>query len=490
MKRLLSTVILLSILTGLTACQNAESPQPKNSETTKTEVTTEINSESSTQENRLSVSDDLETVDYNGREFNILLRGKLAYEFDAELTGDVLDDAIYNRNRTVEERFNIKIVTHPIGNANNSNILEVADKSILAGDDAYQLLAGYTYHCAPGSVNGNYVNWYDVPNVNFDKPWWSKGFIDEASVNGKVFVATGDLSLLFNEVTLGVLFNKNLAASLNIDNLYSTVINGDWTLDLMREYCALATQDLNGDGIMDENDRWGLGINTYTHIDCFLYAFNVPVTSRNANGVPELAINSQKMIDVLDKVYSFLIDSGDVYVCQDPTQSFMPGMFESDKGLFMTTWLGNCANLRDMNTDFGIIPYPKFDETQEDYSTYYLDRASSFLVPVTADLDYTGIIVEALAAESYKRVIPAFYELALKSKYARDNESQEMIDIILSNVRFDFGNIYTYAIGGSLGPGHLLRDCIIKKNKDFASLYASKEATYNTNLKQLIEKFN
>ena len=67
-----------------------------------------------------------------------------------------------------------------------------------------------------------------------------------------------------------------------------------------------------------------------------------------------MVINSEKMISVLDKVYSFLIDSGDVFVYEHPTDSFEPGMFESGKGLFMTTWLGNCANLREMDADFGI----------------------------------------------------------------------------------------------------------------------------------------
>ena len=114
----------------------------------------------------------------------------------------------------------------------------------------------------------------------------------------------------------------------------------------------------------------GLGINTYTHIDCFLYAFEVPVVEKISEGIPEMVINSEKMISVLDKVYSFLIDSGDVFVYEHPTDSFEPGMFESGKGLFMTTWLGNCANLREMDADFGIIPYPKWDESQEHYSTY------------------------------------------------------------------------------------------------------------------------
>lgn len=487
-KTKLFSILLAALFTfNLTACaSDASDDIVTETGTTVPETTTEL----SDADSRQLVSDDLETVDFGGREFNILSRTNFTYEFDAEQTGDIVDDAVYNRNRTVEERFNVDIITHAYGEGNAANVLEVSDKSILAGDDAYQLISAYTYLAATGSTNGNYMNWYEMPYINFDKPWWAKGFIEAASIHDTVFIATGDLSLLYNEVTLAMLFNKELTDELQIDNLYDTVRDGEWTFDKLMEYSALAANDLNGDGNMDQNDRWGLGINTYTHIDCFLYAFEVPVVEKNSEGIPEMVINSEKMISVLDKVYSFLIDSGDVFVYEHPTDSFEPGMFESGKGLFMTTWLGNCANLREMDADFGIIPYPKWDESQEHYSTYYLDRTSSFLVPVIADVEFVGIITEAMAAESYKQVIPAFYETALLTKFTRDNESQEMIELILSNVKFDFGNIYTHTIaGGGSGPGHLLRLCILNKNKDFASMYASNEANFQSNLDKLIEKF-
>ena len=487
-KAKLFSILLAALFTfNLTACaSDASDDIVTETGTTVSETTTEL----SDADSRRLVSDDLETVDFGGREFNILSRTNFTYEFDAEQTGDIVDDAVYNRNRTVEERFNVDIITHAYGEGNMANVLEVSDKSILAGDDAYQLISAYTYLAATGSTNLNYMNWYEMPHINFDKPWWAKGFIEAASIHDTVFIATGDLSLLYNEVTLAMLFNKELADELQIDNLYETVRDGEWTFDKLIEYSALAANDLNGDGNMDQNDRWGLGINTYTHIDCFLYAFEVPVVEKNSEGIPEMVINSEKMISVLDKVYSFLIDSGDVFVYEHPTDSFEPGMFESGKGLFMTTWLSNCANLREMDADFGIIPYPKWDESQEHYSTYYLDRTSSFLVPVIADVEFVGIITEAMAAESYKQVIPAFYETALLTKFTRDNESQEMIELILSNVKFDFGNIYTHTIaGGGSGPGHLLRLCILNKNKDFASVYASNEAKFQSNLDKLSEKF-
>jgi hypothetical protein len=111
--------------------------------------------------------------------------------------------------------------------------------------------------------------------------------------------------------------------------------------------------------------------------------------------------------------------------------------------MFLPELLGNAQLLRGMDTDFGIIPYPKWDEYQENYLTTSVAYFSLFCVPVTVrNLEMTGIITEALCVESYKKVIPAFYEVSLKTKLARDDESSEMIDIIRSGLTFDFGKIY------------------------------------------------
>lgn len=214
----------------LTGCGGNGTSDPKNTSDAenRSDETTAIDTANlSDAERRQLVSDDLKTVKYDGREFNILSRINFTYEFDSEQTGDVLNDAIYNRNRTVEERFDVKIVTHAYGEGNGANILELANKSIEAGDDEYQLLSAYSYLAAPGSLNGLYTNWYDVPNVNFEKPWWEKDYIDEASINGITYLAIGDLSLLFNEVKLAVFFNKQIAEDIHMENPYELVKSGD-----------------------------------------------------------------------------------------------------------------------------------------------------------------------------------------------------------------------------------------------------------------------
>ena len=58
--------------------------------------------------------------------------------------------------------------------------------------------------------------------------------------------------------------------------------------------------------------------------------------------------------------------------------------------------------------------------------------------------EFAGIILEAVAAESSRTLRPAYYEITLKTKGARDVESEQMLDIIIQNRIFDPGLIYNF----------------------------------------------
>lgn len=494
MKKLLSLLLVCLFVVTAAGCGGAD----KKEEAPATAAATSAETEEATTEHELSdaekralLKDNVPDKNYNGKDYNILSRVNFAYEFDSEMKGDVLSDALYERNAIIEDRFNVKIKTIALGtDKNNYDVLEDANKAIAAGDDAYTLLSAYRWKAAPGSLNGGYVDLYTAAPIDFAQPWWCKDFVDEASINGRVYLATGALSILFQECTLGVFFNKKLASDLKLGDLYSLVRAGDWTLDKLIEYSALAARDANGDGKMDENDVWGVGVNRYTHVDALMFALDIPMTARDKNGIPQYVINSEKMVSAVEKIVAFLRTSDDAYVCDDGVKAFKDGMFENNQGLFMTSWLGNAATLREMEADFGIIPYPKWDKAQENYQTMSLDRASTFLIPVTADKSYSASIAEAMACQSYKTVVPAFYDTALKTKYARDDESQEMIEIILEHVVFDFADIYSQTLGGDASSaGKMLRTLVWNKDPNFASKWAS-VADSNEKLKNdLIAKF-
>lgn len=485
LKRSLSILLLCAIVTSTLACgETADdsdvTTEGGSSETTTAEVT-----------GRDAVSDNLPDKDYNGATFTILNRTGFEYEFTAEETGDVLDDAIYNRNITVEDRFNIKLETYTVDcnwGDEATAFNNMLRSSIMAGDGAFDLVAGYAATIPSIVADGIFMNWNELDYVDFSQPWWSEEIADELTINGKTFMMTGDLSLALWKGMKCIYFNKQLATDYQLGDLYSIVDSGDWTLDKLEELTTNIYEDVNGDGIHDENDIYGFLTFGTTAIDSMKEAFEVKVTEKGTDGFPEIVLNNERTIEVIDNLISYIFDSGFVYMPTDLTEAGEEAQlvrFSDGGGVFLTANLGNAETLRAMNDDFGILPYPKYDSNQTNYHSTSHDNLSLFEVPIDApDPEMTAIITEALSAESYKQVIPAFYDIALKTKAARDNDSAAMIDIIRDGLIFDWGYLHSNALGG---VGHLFVELIRSNNRNFASKYETNAATYEQKLDEVLE---
>ena len=443
---------------------------------------------------RENAEDGLPEKDFGGAAFNILQRTEWNYEFSAETeNGDVVNDAVYKRNLAVEERFNVKINTVDVDGiwGKQDGFVNRVKNSVSAGDDEFNLIAGYAAYMPRLSSQGFVMNLHELPYINFDKAWWSTDLKDNLTINGKMFFMTGDLSLSLWEDILAIYFNKKMIADYAVENPYELVRTGKWTIDKLDEICKGVYRDVDGDGKSTEkSDIFGYATDTTNFVDGFYGAFDCPVIKKGEDGIPYHAQNIQKMADITDKIFAFLWENPGVYA--NATSSSEPEnlyryIFQEDRSMFLPELLGNAQTLRDMDTDFGIVPYPKWDEQQEKYLTTSVAYFSLFCVPVTVkDFEMTGMITEALCAESYKKVIPAFYEVALKSKYSRDDESAEMIDIIRSGLTFDFGKIYVTELAYSM---NILRDLMSAKNHNFVSTFEKNEKKFNAALEKVLKTF-
>ena len=147
---------------------------------------------------RSEISDNLPDVDYDGAEFNILCRTEWAYEFSvAEQTGDLVSDAIYERNSKVEDRFNVDLVYSEVDGSwgAQNTFLNTLNNSILAGDGAYDLVAGYQAYMITPAMEGYFLNILDLDYIDASAPWWSKQCNDSITVNGKLYLTTGDIAI-------------------------------------------------------------------------------------------------------------------------------------------------------------------------------------------------------------------------------------------------------------------------------------------------------
>ncbi|MBQ7719248.1 MAG: hypothetical protein IJT56_01580 [Clostridia bacterium] len=426
--------------------------------------------------------------DFGGRTFTILTRNSMEYEFLAEeQTGDIINDAVYERNHAIEDRYNVKInlvakeTTWGGGDKFNSEL----DASIMAGDSDYDMVAGYAAMILGAVQQGLFVNWYDVPHIDITKPWWSPQIADSLTINGRMYAMTGDIALSIWEGMVCMYYNKKLADSYSTGDVYQTVKDGSWTFDRFLSVVSKVSGDLDGDTKYTDADLYGYVSSYSTPIDSFMPAFDIQVVKRGDDGWLYYTINSEKTVSALEKMKA-LFFSGDNFALTNGTSDFRK-IFKEDRSLFYAADLRQSANLRDMETDYGIVPYPKFDDLQEKYYSTSTDGFSLILFPSTVkDTEFVGLITEALCSVSSSVIIPTYYDVALKDKYNRDSQSSEMLDIIRDSLIYDVGYLNSFALDTA---GHLFVQLVREGKTDFASAYAKKEKTFQKRLDKMLEAY-
>lgn len=480
MKKALSLLILFAVLIGSISC--GASPETLPSVTDDSGPAAGTTAEPEPERN------------FNGADFNVLIRKEWAYEFDIEQqTGDLVNDAVYQRNLTVADRYNAKIAfTQVDGGWDEREIfLNVLNSAVLAGDDSFDMVAGYQAYIVTPALQGLFLNVLDLDSIDPDADWWSQKCSDSITVNGKLHMITGDIALTLWESIYVMVFNKSIAGQHGIGDVYGAVNDGKWTLDAFGSMAAMVSGDLDGDGKYTDTDLYGYASSNDNHVKVWFVPVSVQIVSRGDDGFMKMSFRSERAQNALEKLV-------DIYKAQSTYGKFDTfdetyigytdsNMFTENQVLFASAYLQTASRLRSMDTDFGIIPLPKYDENQDEYITTVHDSTSMICFPVTArDPEMSAFLTEALCRESSAGVVPVYYEGALKSKYSRDTESAAMIDLIRDSVTFDFGAVYTVPMGGIVG---FFGTLISEGKTDFASAYASRESAYEAKLEEINAAF-
>lgn len=474
-KRIVTGLILAAMLTQ-TACGDLSDSSG---------ITDSLNSDvvSSNAENTdMSPLYEMEKKDYGEREFRISVNQRYTDEmWVEEETGDICNDAVYDRNVKVEDYFNVTIKT--VISADEQTQLSDISKNIAAGDDVYELTAVYTYLAGGPVLEGCYYNWKDIPVVDFSRDWWVADANEAFNIKGNQFVAVGDLSITTLLLSYAVFFNQRIAEEYKFPDLYQTVIDGNWTIDEMIRLTKDMYQDLNNDGQLDKNDFYGFGGDKATNLDNWTVGFDIPLISKNESGEPVVDIDLDRMQTALEKLNMLFWDNNSFMSWGDEIELFANG-----NSAFITTWINNAfTTFRSMEDDYGIIPYPKFDEEQESYYSNAMDNYSLLSVPKTVrDIEFVGTITEALTRENHFSVVPAYYDVALGSKYARDEQSIAMLDIIMEGRRYDFSILHSSVLEDL---PYMFRETVRVAGDNIVSKYATIESKVKEGLKTLVEKY-
>lgn len=441
-----------------------------------------------------------EDVKFEGKTFTILCRednalGEFLHEVKAdEDATELVNEAVYKRNSATQERFGLaelKAYAIPGQWAAKDDFINTFKNSILADSRAFDMIVSQQAYMADPALTELYYNFYDVPYVgeNLNAKYYFQDAIKELSVNNSLKFLVGDYCLTFWEYLYVMYFNKQLAENNQLEDLYALVKDGKWTIDKCIEMSKGVYQDLNGDSWPGEEDSFGYITDISNTTDLFFSAFDVQPTSKDEDGNHAITIDQSKMVDVLSKIISFK-KTDDVYTFTSysgNTQDEIPldGIFQENRALFYPERLFKAQKFRGMETDFGIIPYPKWNEQQEGYYTQSQDGYSVMVIPTDApDVAMSGAVIEVMSAISNAIVIPAYYDQALKSKYARDDQSGEMLDLVRDGIKINFGFFY-----GSIGMGSIFRQLIGEENSNFASFYAVNKKGYERNLQKVLKTY-
>lgn len=444
--------------------------------------TTEAEKETDFWEN-VSIPD----VNYYGEEIVFLTREASEWStvdiYSPELNSDPINDAVYRRNDVVQSMCGV--VIHEI---RTSNATDAVQRDVLGGGMEYNAIAQKLGESAILASKGYLQNLWNVPYLDLSQSWWDQNAIAGLSIQNRLYFATGDLLISDNDGTFALLFNKQIADECAIENIYELVNNGTWTFEAMYEMEKRVCKDLNGNGKMEyDQDIMGIAVNEYTGY-CMMYTTGILIVDKDSDDIPEYVLDNQRTIDAISLSYLAI---GDTLIAANMNtvntkDSVENGVvcFGGGHALFMAECLQRVPRLRRCDVEFGILPFPKYNESQERYYSHMNEVGGVIAIPTTCrNLDATGIVLEAMAAYSTQTLTPAYYDIMLISMNVRDDESEPMLEMIMNNRIYDLGYVYDSSLSGYVNR---IANKFMDGKTDVASV---KPNSFIKQLQKLIKQF-
>ena len=458
MKRTLALILAMLVsLPVLASCGGTAA------ETEPTDTTSADTVPAETESPRLS--DDLPATDLDGWTMRILSHSDHLSTEDTfyayELTGEVVNDAIYERDIAVKERFNCEFTLTPGGEW--AKDVTMLTNSVHAGSRDYDV--SFLLPFATGGsviVGGVLYNMLEVDHINFDKPWWHTDMNNQYTIGGYLPFVSSDYLISSYQYANALIYNKKMAADYGVDNLYDMVRDGTWTFDAFERIITQFTADSDGDGTYTVNDTYGFASNMGYHAITWGYAAgNVSVHLDPASDSPvKLGWDNERFYDTCLWLYDILYGSNLTFEIGWDKECDIK--WDENRVFIQAIWLADLEKFRDCESDYGVLPYAKFNEEQDKYYTYVDARAGSLAIPIDAEketISKVGLILEAQSCASHYDTLPVYTDSIQNSRYARDAETVEMIEYIGAGRRWDIGysfsggdSTYVWAIYRNLKP--------------------------------------
>ncbi len=407
------------------------------------------------------------------------------------LNSDPVNDIIFERNKAVESRLNVKIERVLAG---NDWVVNQVITSVNSGSKDYDVMIERAWRGAPKTIDGYFANLRETEYLNFDQPWWMQGFNEVMQYKDLQFAVTGAM-LLSSYRRTHTTFNKKLFSDANQEYLYSYVENGTWTLDRQSALAPILSRD-NGNSVQDEGiDTFGFVTNTYTSVDPYWSACDIDIVSANNEDGYEWVFDTERMHDAMEKLLNLYYNSDNgtlVLTDDDSLQAKTRQIFSEGRAAMATLCIIALeeTQMRNMTDAYGVVPMPKYDEAQANYQSYMHDAFTIVAIPTTVQgdrLSETSAVLEAMASISYNMVRPVYYETTLRTKIAQDPQSAEMMEVVINGIYIDPGIVFSH----NLDSYHQsIQAILLSKTNSTVSYFKTKEKAAQKQLQSLTKKLD
>ena len=425
-----------------------------------------------------------ESSDHNGAEFVVFAADGRNELYDAEMNGDVLNDAVYQRRVDVEDYLGIKLrYEYQSSLWNEESQYVSALTSAIMADEPYSLVTGPVGFLSKLVTEGYFVNINEL-DIDLDNPWWVSGMRDTAEIHNKLYLLAGDFATTLYSTINVVYFNMNILKDFNLTAPYDMVRDGSWTIDNMLAMTKDVSVDLNSDGFFRLGDDRFVMLVQNNPLRSFQTSSGIDLFRKNGDTIEYIGMSER--LDTLVNKMRNMFEVGEA-ICTYGSYEELAEVFADDRALFMPSALRVTSTLRDMKGDYGILPYPKLSESDE-YRMEVPLSAVLWAVPVSSpDLRLTADFCEYYSYLSRENVTPAYYEITLKDKYSRDQNTQEMLDVIRSSVSMTFDAFFGSCF--ATNP-FVTTEVLLTKGGEPASYIAGYESMWLTELEKLVDGYS
>lgn len=471
---------LVMLCSAFASCNKKKGNEQNTAANTGTEAESATESTVLTDENGYVLDDLPDSFDWEEVDFNIYAWSEMkGWEWCQELTENStsVDRALFNRMRTVEDRFKVNFqMTYELGNwANRVAFVQKLEETKNSGEP-FDLVSQYSHAAGEAAVKQLYVDLNTTNYVDLDKPWWPEKINETATIGDKLYFATGDITptLVRNihcmYVNLEIYDAYGTADLFDGRSIYQIVKDGDWTIATMEEMALDIVDPVNG--------MYGISFTNAVTLDAFYFGAGFRMVD-NDNGVLELSddLVNVTMVDYYDKLTELYH-----HINTKDEETDKIGLFHNNKSFVHAASIADAQRYTEKGIEFALVPMPKLNSDQTEYYTVGSYWVSMFGIPVNAtNLEMSGMILEGLASEGHRAVRDKVYFDLFQARFMGDADKAEMLDIVTASVIFDAGRTFSTTIGSVWAD---IRNGIVG-GEAWTTIYASNSESWETNIMEL-----